>query len=181
MQQASNKNRTGMVAVVGLDESGVQHLCNVASEKSGQPISIGNFLSKGNYALSGHIDACKVVKDIGKSLGARLIVPLAVSGAFHSAYMNSAVPLLRTELDNVRLQPPRVTVLSNVEGRPYKNIEDIRNCLLRQVVEPVQWSKTISAMVESATLEKCYEIGPGTVCRGTVKSMRKDAVVENIS
>lgn len=181
MQYASNIETTGMVAVVGLDEKSVNNLCNVVIEKCGKPIAIGNYLGPKNYALSGHFDACNVVKDIGRSYGAKLVVPLAVAGAFHSAFMNTAVPLLEKVLHTVDLRLPRIPVFSNVNAQPYRTTVDIQKCLLQQVVQPVMWSKIVSDMVISPTFRKCYEIGPGTVCKGTVKSIKKDAMVESIS
>lgn len=181
MQYASNLEQTGMIAVIGLDENATLQLCSAAREQCGKHISIGNYLGRNNYALSGHSEACKVIKDIAKSHGARLVVPLAVSGAFHSPFMNTAVPLLQVALDSVTLSLPRIPVISNVDATHYQTIEQIRSSLLKQVVQPVMWSTIVSNMLYSPTFRKSFEIGPGTVCKGTVKSVKKDAIVESIS
>ncbi len=180
MQSASNMEETGMIAVIGLDEIEILRLCETVTQKSGKYITIGNFLTSNNFALSGHIEACRLVKEIGKTFGAKLVVPLPVSGAFHSHYMESAVPILRSALSNTELMEPRISVLSNVNAKPYESVEDIRNSLLNQVICPVKWKTIISNMTSSASFEKAYEIGPGNVCKGTVKAVRKDAIVQNI-
>lgn len=88
MQAAADATKSGMVAIIGLPVAEVQKICDESSQKSGKPISIANYLVDGNYAVSGAIEACEVAKDIAPTFGARMAVPLAVAGAFHT-YVNS--------------------------------------------------------------------------------------------
>jgi [acyl-carrier-protein] S-malonyltransferase len=90
MQEAANADKSGMVAVIGLDAATVEKICVEAREKSGKSVSIANYLVDGNYAVSGAAEACEVVKEIAPGYGARMAVTLAVAGAFHTSYMQPA-------------------------------------------------------------------------------------------
>jgi [acyl-carrier-protein] S-malonyltransferase len=83
----------GMVAVIGCSSEAVQKICDAASvAANGVPVTIANYLVNGNYAVSGGAEACKVVREIAGKMGAKMTVPLAVAGAFHTSYMEPAVP-----------------------------------------------------------------------------------------
>ncbi len=181
MQAASDASDSGMVAIIGLDAATVQKLCDEASAKSGKPISIANYLVDGNYAISGAKEACNAAKEIAPSFGARMAVPLAVAGAFHTEFMQPAVASLEKVLADVSIQRPRLPVISNVDALPHYDPADIRQSLTKQVTSPVQWEKIISTMVQSTDFTKAYELGPGTVCRGIVKRFGKKLEVVNVS
>jgi len=180
MQAASDACRTGMVAVVGLDVATVEKICAEASAKSGLPVSIANYLVDGNYAVSGAIEACQAVQEIAPSFGARMAVPLAVAGAFHTSYMEPAVGKLKEVLSSVEIKSPRLPVVSNVDAKPHFDPDDIRETLAKQVTSPVLWETITSTLVKSPEFLKAYEIGPGTVCRGIIKRYGKKLEVINI-
>ena len=115
MQKAADMEPSGMVSVIGLDKDKVAELCARAREISGEDVAIANFLCKGNYAVSGSSRACSAVCDIAKpEFKARMTVPLAVAGAFHTGFMGPAVPELGRVLKEVDIRPPRIPVISNV-------------------------------------------------------------------
>lgn len=169
-----------MVAIIGLDVATVEKICAEASTKSGKSVSIANYLVDGNYAVSGAAEACEVVKEIAPGYGARMAVPLAVAGAFHTSYMQPAVERLQKVLAEVDIKPPRIPVVSNVDAKPHFDPQEIREILARQVTSPVQWETIITTMVKSPEFERSYELGPGTVCRGIVKRFGKKLEVNNI-
>lgn len=181
MQAAADASSSGMVAVVGLDVATVGKICEEAAAKSGKPISIANYLVDGNYAVSGAKEACNVVIEIAPSYNARMAMPLAVAGAFHTSFMEPAVERLRAVLKEVDIQTPRIPVISNVDAKPHYDAEDIRETLARQVTNPVQWEAITSTMVKSPDFTKAYELGPGSVCRGIVKRYGKKLEVINIT
>ena len=181
MQEAADASMSGMVAVVGLDIASVNNICAEAAKKSGKPIAIANYLVDGNYAISGAIEACDAAREIAPTMGARMAVPLAVAGAFHTEFMLPAVPRLEKVLSEVTINTPRIPVVSNVDAKPHTDPSSIRKMLAKQVTNPVQWETIITAMVKDTTFEKAYEIGPGTVCRGIVKRFGKKLEVVNIS
>jgi len=180
MQAASNAANSGMVAIVGLDVATVQKLCDAAVAQSGKPISIANYLVDGNYAISGAKEACEAAQSLAKSFGCRMAVPLAVAGAFHTSFMQPAVPSLEKVLAQVQIQRPRIPVISNVDAQPHFEPNDIRQTLAKQVTSPVQWETIMTNMLQSPAFTKSYEIGPGTVCRGIVKRFGKKYEVVNV-
>lgn len=180
MQAAADADKSGMVAVIGLDIATVEKICAEAATKSGKSVSIANYLVDGNYAVSGAAEACEVVKEIAPGYGARMAVPLAVAGAFHTNYMAPAVDRLKKVLSEVDIKTPRIPVVSNVDAKPHSDPQEIRDILAKQVTSPVQWETIITTMVKAPEFEKSYELGPGTVCRGIVKRFGKKLEVVNV-
>lgn len=180
MQAAADATKSGMVSVVGLDVATVEKICQEAAAKSGKQISIANYLVDGNYAVSGSIEACQAVLEIAPTMGARMAVPLAVAGAFHTSFMEPAVERLKIALAVANIQTPRLPVISNVDAQAHYDPQDIRATLARQVTNPVRWETIISTMVKSPEFEKAYEAGPGLVCRGIVKRYGKKLNVINV-
>ena len=147
MQAAADASSSGMVAVVGLDIATVDKICAEATAKTGKPIAIANYLVDGNYAVSGAKEACQAVVEIAPSMGARMAVPLAVAGAFHTSFMEPAVERLKKVLAEVDIKTPRIPVISNVDAKPHYDPNEIREILAKQVTNPVQWETIITTMV----------------------------------
>mmetsp|Transcript_70041 Transcript_70041/g.146028 ORF Transcript_70041/g.146028 Transcript_70041/m.146028 type:complete len:370 (-) Transcript_70041:33-1142(-) len=180
MQAASEAAESGMVSVIGLDTEKVKALCAKASELAGEPIQIANYLCPGNYAVSGAKSACAKVAEIAKpDFKARMTVPLAVAGAFHTDFMGSAVEKLAQVLSEVEVVKPRIPVISNVDAAPHSDPAVIKEILTKQVTSPVMWEKTIAQMMER-DYEQGYECGPGKVVAGIVKRINKEAALINI-
>jgi [acyl-carrier-protein] S-malonyltransferase len=153
-----------MVAVIGLDVAGVERLCRAASEQAGgAPVAIANYLVDGNYAVSGAKAACEAVVQLAPEMGARMAVPLAVAGAFHTDYMLPAVERLKAVLAEVEIFAPRVPVVSNVDAKAHSDPAEIRDILARQVTSPVQWETIITALVKAPEFERAFEFGPGSI------------------
>eukprot|EP01036_Dinobryon_divergens_P028208 gene28208-37115_t len=165
MQAAADATSSGMVAVIGLDIPAVQKICDDAAAASGKPISIANYLVDGNYAISGAKEACDAAKEIAVTAGARMAVPLAVAGAFHTEFMQPAVQKLQAVLAEVQFRTPRVPVISNVDAKSHSDPQEIKDILAKQVTSPVQWETIVTTMVKSPDFTKAYEFGPGIVKR----------------
>lgn len=181
MQEASDAAESGMVAIIGLNSEKVKALCEKVSKDSGSEIVIANYLVDGNYAISGSKKACDLAKSIAKTeFGARMSMPLAVAGAFHTSFMEPAVPRLREALSKVEIQRPRIPVISNVDAKAHFDPEDIKNVLAKQVTSPVLWENIMSTMLTSPDHTKSYEIGPGSVCKGIVKRFGKKLEVVSV-
>uniref|UniRef100_A0A7S3ZET9 Malonyl-CoA:ACP transacylase (MAT) domain-containing protein n=1 Tax=Lotharella globosa TaxID=91324 RepID=A0A7S3ZET9_9EUKA len=180
MQAAADMTKSSMASVIGLDSEKVSELCKAASEQSGKPVQIANYLCKGNYAVSGDAEAIDKVMEIAKpDFKARMAVKLAVAGAFHTDFMKPAVERLQNMLDKVEVKEPRIPVVSNVDGKAHKDPKVIKEILKQQVTSPVLWENTMAAMLES-DFEQAYEIGPGKVLAGILKRFDKKAQIENI-
>jgi len=180
MQAASEKSESGMVSVIGLNSDKVTELCAAASEQSGAPIAIANFLCPGNYACSGGKAAVDKLMEIAKpEFKARMAIKLAVAGAFHTDFMAPAVAKLEEVLAEVEVVKPRIPVISNVDAKAHSDPEVIKQILTQQVTSPVQWETIMKQLVDNG-LEKGYELGPGKVLNGIMKRIDKKVLVENI-
>jgi len=180
MQAASEAASSGMASVIGLDAAAVAALCAAAAEATGEKVQIANFLCNGNYACSGSkVAVAKVVEIAKPEFKARMAVPLAVAGAFHTDFMAPAVPELEKVLAEVTISKPRIPVISNVDAKTHSDPEVIKAILTKQVTAPVQWETIMNGLIDGG-FEKGYELGPGKVLSGIMKRISKAAVIENI-
>ena len=163
MQAASDATSSGMVSVLGLELEQVEAICDEA--RGDEVLQVANLLCPGNIAVSGHATACERVAELANAAGAMKVIPLAVAGAFHTPLMESAVDQLADALADVTLAKPRIPVVSNVDAQPHDDPDEIRELLIRQVVSPVQWERSMRYMLDQE-VERFYEVGPGRVLRG---------------
>jgi [acyl-carrier-protein] S-malonyltransferase len=141
MQDAADATPSAMVSILGLDRTEVEQL--VADTRDGQTLEIANFLCPGNIVVSGTNAACQRVAELAAKRGAMKAVPLAVAGAFHTAIMQPAVQRLKAVLADAAMSRPAIPVVSNVDGRPHDDPEEIRELLVQQVVSPVRWEDSM--------------------------------------
>mmetsp|Transcript_11886 Transcript_11886/g.23049 ORF Transcript_11886/g.23049 Transcript_11886/m.23049 type:complete len:410 (+) Transcript_11886:66-1295(+) len=175
MQAAADAVESSMVSVIGLDMGKTEELCKKASDDSGKTVQIANYLCKGNYTVSGAKEACAKLAEIAKpEFKARMAVPLAVAGAFHTDFMAPAVEPLKTALAAATIREPRIPVVSNVDAKAHSDPDDIRSTLAKQVTSPVMWQQQMETMVAGG-FEKGFECGPGKVIAGIVKRVDKAA------
>ena len=179
MQAAAELTQSGMVSVVGLETEQVESLVEQVRQE-GEILQLANYLCPGNIVVSGHSGACARIEGPASEAGARMVMPLAVAGAFHTPLMEPAVEKLTAVLENVTLHSPRIPVISNVDAQPHTDPEEIRELLVQQVVSPVRWEDSINKFLTDGT-EKFYEIGPGRVLRGLLKRIARKVPCENIS
>jgi [acyl-carrier-protein] S-malonyltransferase len=179
MQDASDAIPSGMVSLLGLERGKIAELCDQARE--GEVLQIANMLCPGNIVVSGSKAACARVAALAEGAGAMKVIPLAVAGAFHTPIMRPAVERLTAALAKVELKKPRVPVLSNVDAQAHDDPEEIRQLLVRQVVNPVLWEDTMRRMLADYGVEKCYEIGPGRVLAGLLKRIERRFPCDNVS
>jgi [acyl-carrier-protein] S-malonyltransferase len=178
MQAASDASPSAMVSVLGLEQAKVEELCAAARPKG--TIEVANLLCPGNIVVSGTRAACDEVERLAPGLGAMKTIRLAVAGAFHTDLMKPADQKLADALAGVALRPPRLPVWSNVDAQPHTDPEEIRQLLIRQVVQPVRWEQTLRHLLE-AGVERFYEIGPGRVLAGLLKRVQRKAECRNVT
>jgi [acyl-carrier-protein] S-malonyltransferase len=173
MQAAADASPSGMVSILGFDRAKVEQLCQESAQ--GEVLQIANLLCPLNIVVSGSKAACERISQAATAAGAMKTIPLAVAGAFHTPLMQPAVERLTAALANVKLKQPRIPVVSNVDAKPHENPDEIRQLLIRQIVNPVQWEDSMRWLVAHG-VKQIYEIGPGRVLRGLMK--RIDRKVE---
>lgn len=170
----SGEERPGtMAAVLGLDDAVVESVCQQASDAGDGVVVPANYNAPGQVVVSGDVEAVRRAEPLLAEAGARKVVPLNVSGAFHSPLMASAEEGLREQLESVPLSDPRLPVVSNVTGEPVKEAATARDLLVRQLTSPVRWVEVERAMLEVG-LEECWELGPGNVLAGLMKRVTRD-------
>ncbi|QDU54662.1 ACP S-malonyltransferase [Aeoliella mucimassa] len=179
MQDASEATPSGMVSILGMELADIEAIVEEAAQ--GDVLAVANHLCPNNIVVSGTIAACERVAALADEKGAMRVVPLAVAGAFHTELMRSAVARLEAVLDTVDLRPPRIPVISNVDGQPHDDPVEIRRLLGEQVVNPVRWEDSMNLLLNDYGVETCYEIGPGRVLKGLMKRINRKMPCENVT
>jgi len=174
MYEAGLKNPGSMLAVIGLDEETVKDI----SLHSGTEIS--NINCPGQIVISGATQALAEADKLARARGARVLIPLKVSGAFHSALMEPVIAEFSRIVSNVRFQPPSIPVISNVTARPLTDADSIKGELVKQLRNCIQWQRSVEYMVRSG-VTIFYEIGPGRVLSGLFRRINSELQTFNIS
>jgi len=173
MQAACEATRGGMAAIIGLDEATTRAVCAEAG------VAVANLNCPGQIVISGATDQIAQAVELAKARGARKAIPLSVAGAYHSPLMASAQPLLAAELARVRVEAPRVPVISNVTAQPHASPEQIRARLVEQVTATVRWEESMRFLLAQG-FTRFIELGPGTTLTGFLKRMVKSAQLLNV-
>ena len=149
----------GMAAVIALDIDGIQE---VIESHGFTGIDLANFNSPGQIVISGPEAEIKASLSPLKEAGAKLVVPLKVSGAFHSRMMAEPASKFSEFLEGFTFNSPAISVFANVTAAPYPDSSSIAETLVRQIHSPVRWTDTILGM-RSAGADVFEECGPGKV------------------
>lgn len=165
MAMAGQGRPAGMTAVIGLSGEEVDTACKEVSSPDRVAIC-ANYNAPGQVVISGDTAALRTVEELLKEAGAKKLVPLPVSGAFHSPLVSEAREALAQELAVVTLRPPVCPIYLNVTAQPALDPEHIRARMLEQLTSPVRWSQSLQNMPENTTF---IEVGPGRVLNGLVR------------
>lgn len=176
MQEAGIKNPGAMAAVIGMDDEKVEAVCKEASEKSALIVIPANFNSPGQVVISGNDEAVDEAITLLKTAGARLVKKLPVSGAFHSPLMRPALGGLEEQLEATTFSDAAFPVYANVTGKPETKAFEIKENLKKQLLNAVQWTKTLQHMQDDGA-ELFVEIGPGKVLQGLTKRTLKNVEI----
>ena len=163
MHNAGKINPGTMAAIIGMSINEVENLCNRNS--SDHLVVAANYNTENQIVVSGHIEAIENLINNAKEYGARMAVPLNVSGAFHSPLMIPAREELADKLDSVEISDISIPLYSNVDAKPITKGKDIKNSLIRQLESPVLWYNSIQQMIKDG-YTSFIEIGPGKVLQG---------------
>ncbi len=175
MFQAGRERPGTMAAILGLDVKALQE----ALESVPGIVVPANLNSPGQVVISGEIDAVRAAMDRCKEAGAKRVIPLEVSGAFHSPLMESAARGLSEALASISIEASRIPVYANASAAPVVEPESIRQSLVRQLLSPVRWEESVRAMRADA-FERFVELGPGKVLSGLVRSIDRAASTASI-
>ncbi|MCM1266142.1 MAG: ACP S-malonyltransferase, partial [Candidatus Gastranaerophilales bacterium] len=142
-------------------------------------VDVANYNSPAQVVITGADDAVKATSDYLLENGVRRVVPLAVSGAFHSKFMENAGKEFASFVSELELNDASIPVITNVDAEATTNADDFREKMPKQIYSSVYWTQTIQKMVEEG-VDTFIEIGPGKVLAGLNKKIAPEATVYNV-
>ena len=164
-----------MAAVLGLDADKIEAAC----ETTDGIVSIANYNCPGQIVITGEEKAVEAAGEKCKEAGAKRVLPLKVSGPFHSQMLVGAGEKLGKELENVTIQDFTIPYIANVTADYVNRKEDVKPLLTKQVAASVRWQQTVERMIADG-VEEFVEIGPGKTLSGFMKKINRDVKVCNI-
>ena len=173
MYEAGQQSPGAMAAVMGLDEEVLTAICQDTSTV------IANYNTPGQMVISGTKDDVLRASEQAQSAGASRVVPLNVSGAFHSPLMKPAQEGLTEIIATVEFKDPDIPVIANTTALPLTNGEQVKTELIDQLCHSVQWQRSVEYMINNG-VTTFIEIGPGRVLSGLVKRINKEVTLQNI-
>ena len=176
MQEAVPAGEGAMAAVMGLDAEQVAAAC--AEAANGEIVSPANMNGAGQVVIAGSRDAVARAGAAAKAMGAKRVIPLAVSAPFHCALMKPAEERLAPELRALRVQAPSVPVVANVDAELKRDGKSAIEALVLQVSSPVRWESVVRRLA-SEGVTTYVEVGPGTALSGMVRRIHPEATVAN--
>ena len=167
MQKACEINPSTMAAILGLEDSKVEEICESITEEIVVP---ANYNCPGQLVISGSMKGIEIACVKMKEGGAKRALPLPVGGAFHSPLMEPARIELAAAIKATHFSKPICPIYQNVNAMPSMDVEVIQKNLIDQLTAPVKWTQSIQNMVSdgAATFVEC---GPGKVLQGLVKKI----------
>jgi len=172
--QAAGKSQAGaMAAILNMSRQDIEKVCQNASVRG--IVQAANFNSPGQIVISGEAEAVHYAMEIAKNLGARKVVALNVSGAFHSPLMAPAIEGLQEAIDSAKFNPAKVPVVANVDATPTTDPEVIQTNLIQQLESPVLWEDSVETLLREKITE-FVEIGPGRVLQGLIRRISRECV-----
>lgn len=177
MQKACPTGKGAMAAVLMLDRENTREACKEASVLG--PCVVANFNCPGQIVISGAKEAVEKAGKLALDRGARRVIPLEVSGPFHSPLMEPAHTELAAAIERISFAETRVMVYANVDAAPTNNPGDFKRKLLDQLMGSVQWEDSIQAMWKDG-FRRFVEAGPGKVLSGLIKKIVPEAKTEQV-
>ncbi|MHB8620054.1 MAG: ACP S-malonyltransferase [Chloroflexota bacterium] len=177
MERAGTERPGGMLAVIGLDAGAIEEACASVAPLVVAP---ANFNGPGQTVVSGELEGLQAVAVALKERGARRMLPLNVSAAFHSPLMAGAAAALGQAVSSVPVCAPLWPVIGNVTARPLTTASEIRQELADQVAAPVRWEESMRFLA-AAGVRNCLEVGPGNVLAGLMKRIDPHVSVAAVS
>lgn len=170
MQHAAELAQGGMSAVLGLEADAVRRVVDQTRERTNLRVALANFNSPTQIVISGDLEGVRSAGEAMLEAGAKRVVPLNVSGAWHSALMEPAVERFAKAVNAATFAMPEFDVISNVDARPYRDVEAIKANLVTSITHEVRWHETAEALVAHG-LDLVVEFGASGVLAPLMKRM----------
>jgi [acyl-carrier-protein] S-malonyltransferase len=176
MHKACLKTPSTMAAILGLDDSIVEEVCNSINEI----VVPANYNSPGQIVISGSNEGIDIAIEHLKEKGAKRALKLSVGGAFHSPLMEPARLELEEAIRITNFRKPICPVYQNVNAKPSANPEIIKSNLVAQLTSPVRWTQSVLNMISDGAIT-FIEVGPGNVLQGLIKKANKEVITEGVT
>ena len=177
MYNAGKTNPGTMAAIVGLSAREVENLCT--KNTSDNLVVAANYNTENQIVVSGHIESVETLIRTAKNHGAKMAVPLNVSGAFHSPLMTPAREELSDKLDSIDISDISIPLYTNVDAKPITKGRDIKDSLIRQLENPVLWYNSIEKMIRDG-FTSFLEVGPGKVLQALNRKINNTIPTQGI-
>lgn len=174
MQEAVPAGTGGMSAVLGISAEKINEIVDKIEN-----VQVANYNCPGQSVISGTLDAVSEAAERLKEAGARRVIPLNVSGPFHSCLLSEAGEKLGQFLEHVKVSDPVIPYVANVTAGYVTSKDEVKPLLVRQVSSSVRWQQSVEAMVAGG-VDRFVEIGPGKTLTGFVKKISRDVAIVNI-
>lgn len=176
MQNLCPKGNWSMTAILGLDEKTLTNVCN----KIDGFVVPANFNCPGQIVISGEKGAVDKAQEVLKIAGAKRALELKTSGPFHTEKLKEASKELRKELDKIAINNFEHKVIKNLDGKEYKETDDVKKILSYHITNPVRFEQGIQTMLDIG-IDTFIEIGPGKTLTGFVKKSNKEVKTYNVN
>lgn len=170
MEEASRQNLGTMASVIGLSVEETRKVCVETG------VEVANLNCPGQVVISGTKEKVEAASDLAKQRGAKKVIPLDVSGAFHSSLMQPAADRLKAEVENIEIKAPKVKIVTNVNAKYELTPQEIKENLVSQVKSSVLWEESIRYLAGQG-VKRFIEVGPGKVLSGLLR--RIDPALES--
>jgi [acyl-carrier-protein] S-malonyltransferase len=173
MHEADAVRPGSMAAVIGLEESVLQEIC----QQTGT--CIANMNSPGQLVIGGDSDGVSKAMELARDRGAARVIPLPVSAAFHTPLMQPVVDDMTEIITKLTFADPTIPVIANTSARPLTKAPEVKEELIQQLVNCVQWQRSVEYMIAEG-VNSFFEIGPGKVLSGLIKRTNREVQTVNI-
>lgn len=174
MQEAVPLGIGGMSAVLGMTAEEINEVIDPLEN-----VQVANYNCPGQIVISGKLDAVELAAEKLKEAGARRVLPLNVSGPFHSYLLEEAGNKLGEFLENIPVHEPSIPYVANVNAKYVRTAEEVKTLLTKQVSSSVRWQQSVEAMIADG-VDRFIEIGPGKTLAGFIKKIDRNVTVINI-
>lgn len=166
MQEACDLNPSSMAAIIGLEDSVVEQIC----EETEGIVVPANYNCPGQLVISGETDAVERACEALKAAGAKRALMLPVNGAFHSPLMQPAQDRLQAAIENTKFRKAMIPVYQNITTTAVTNPDEIKENLIKQLTGPVKWTQSVQNMIKDGA-KQFVEVGPGKTLQGLIKKI----------
>lgn len=180
MKMASELRPSGMSVVINLPAEKIKEACAQAVQETGGIVAPSNYNGGGQIVIGGTLDALAKAGDLCKAAGAKRVMKLQVSGAFHTPLMQPAADQFGEVIDKAAIQRASAPVYANVTAARVQDADEIRDGLKRQITNPVLWEQTIQHLVTTGRTQ-FLELGPGSTVSNMIKRISPEAQCRAVS